>query len=215
MSTEQAAAPWLALGRAVMRHPNRANDCPWWKEFASRIAENGFSPVPVLPHQKKPRFNKWQNACYARPDPDFTRRHGLKHGRDSIGIACGRIRSGEEGIGWLFAVDCDADDPTVSRELECITVEQFGETPLLRVGQQPRWLRLYRSPTPVGSAKAPRRLELLGAGRQVVAFGYHPCTGGPYEWPPDKQPCRDRGRGPTPCRGSPAHGLSGGAGLAE
>jgi hypothetical protein len=98
------------------------------------------------------------------------------------------VRAGNEVIGWLFAVDCDADDLTLSAELEQITVAHLGETPLVRFGRLNRWVRLYRSPTPVRSNKTPRLLEVLGAGRQVLAFGIHPDTAEPYSWSPDGSP---------------------------
>src|SRR4051794_5547340 len=90
----------------------------WWHDFAATAAQNGFSPVAILPGTKRTRFGKWGAACYVPPKPGWIIGHGRKHSTDSIGLACGRMRDGDEVIGWQFAVDCDADDPALSAELE-------------------------------------------------------------------------------------------------
>jgi len=166
---------------------------PWWRDFAATVAQNGFSPVAILPGTKRPRFEKWAVACYAPTNSGWIVGHGRKHGTDSIGLACGRLRDGGEVIGWLFAVDCDADDPTLSAELDRITIARLGETTFVRFGRPNRWVRLYRSPIPVRSDKTLRQLEILGAGRQVLGFGIHPDTAEPYSWSPDGSPVEVKG----------------------
>ncbi len=140
----------------------------YWGNWAATIAANGFSPVPVLPRSKRPRFSRWINACYAAPDPAFIDRHSSLHGSDSIGLACGKLREGDDDVGFMLAVDCDADDPDCSAEFLRLTEEHLGWTPLIRFGRPSRWVRLFRFAQPVQSYRL-SSLEILGAGRQVLA----------------------------------------------
>ena len=70
-------------------------------------------------------------------------------------------------------------DSADSSEIAGIVRATLGETPLIRFGRFPRWARVYRAARPVASAKAPG-FEILGVGRQIVAFGRHSVTGKPY-----------------------------------
>jgi hypothetical protein len=148
---------------------------PPWARLAETVAFNGFSPVPLRPGTKKPRFSKWPRACYAPPDPTFISALSSRFPTDSLGLACGRIREGEEVLGWLFVVDCDAEDLAENSRIAEIVRSTLGETPLIRFGRFPRWSRLYRASGPIRSAKG-LNFEILGVGRQLVAFGLHPLT---------------------------------------
>jgi hypothetical protein len=154
---------------------------PPWARLAETVAFNGFSPVPLRPGTKKPRFSKWSRACYAPPDPPFISAHATRFPTDSVGLACGRVREGEDILGWLFVLDCDAEDPAESSRIAEIVRATLGETPLIRFGRFPRWSRIYRASGPIRSAKG-LNFEILGAGRQLVAFGLHPLTSQPYLW---------------------------------
>ncbi|MCJ2134977.1 bifunctional DNA primase/polymerase [Methylobacterium sp. J-026] len=153
-----------------------------WGDHAAEVAEHGFSPVIVKAGTKEPLYPKWQMACYLPPVPAFIAKHATGRGRnDSVGIACGQLRDGKKEIGWLIAIDCDAGSQTRSSEIRDAIVEHLGESPLVRFGRPNRWVRLYRSETPTASYRL-GDLEILGVGRQFVAFGIHPNTGKPYGW---------------------------------
>lgn len=92
-----------------------------------------------------------------------------------ISIRCGKV----------VAFDCDCDDAklaeTIRDEFELI----FGEAPVRRRANAPRWLAVMRisEPIPKCVAKFPgdSKLEVLCDGQQFVAEGVHP-TGYRYEW---------------------------------
>src|SRR5215204_2729613 len=75
------------------------------------MANNGYSPVPLRPCTKQPRFPKWQHSSYAAPNPGFIARHAKNHSTDSVGLATGRVRDGDEVIGSLLVFDCDRAMP--------------------------------------------------------------------------------------------------------
>jgi hypothetical protein len=156
----------------------------WWQELAQPVAANGFNPVAVLPCSKVPRLPKWEMACIVPPNPTFIERHACRFGADSVGIACGALRDDDgKVIGYGFLIDPDEDDPVRAAALDRLVVKHLGETPLVRIGRPNRRARFYRCATPIQSIKTPRKLEVLGKGRQFVAFGLHPATGHPYSWP--------------------------------
>lgn len=154
----------------------------YWGEHAAKVANHGFSPLVVKAGTKEPLYSKWPMACYLPPDLGFIAKHAIGRGRnDSVGIACGRLRDGKREIGWLVVVDCDASSQTRSSEIRDAVVEHLGESPLVRFGRPNRWVRLYLSAKPVSSYRV-GDVEILGTGRQFVAFGIHPKTGEPYRW---------------------------------
>jgi hypothetical protein len=65
--------------------------------------------------------------------------------------------------------------------------EVAGPT-LVRIGRWPKRALLYRTEEPFAKVATPwfgtNRVEVLGAGQQIVCFGVHPETGRPYEWRP-------------------------------
>ena len=69
--------------------------------------------------------------------------------------------------------------PTRSRRWRCDTL---GQTPAIRIGRAPKRLLVYRAAEPFAGFKYPP-VEVLGLGQQFVAYGRHPDTGEPYQWP--------------------------------
>ena len=88
----------------------------------------------------------------------------------SVGLRCGH----------LVGLDIDILDPDLAHQAQALAFERLGQT-LIRIGQYPKRLLLYRTTTPFAKIKT-GKIELLGLGQQFVAFGLHPATGRPYEW---------------------------------
>ena len=83
----------------------------------------------------------------------------------------------------MIGIDIDiAADAEAAIDLERFARTCLGDTPALRIGCAPKRLLVYRAAAPfAGLKRAP--LEVLGVGRQFVAYGLHPGTGQPYVWP--------------------------------
>ena len=149
---------------------------------ALQLLDQGYLPLPLRPGQKSPAVKAWTTVPidyatvtgWARQFPD----HG-------VGLRCGH----------LVGLDIDVLDPDLSFQLCQRTFERFGEAPL-RVGRWPKRLLLYRTEVPFakiecGTGKG-SKLEVLGHGQQLVAFGRHPETGSGYFWPLGETRSRSR-----------------------
>ncbi len=149
------------------------------------LVDNGYAILPIMPGTKKPgRFTQgqwvdygdWSRHC-RRPTSEHEIEIWSAWPEAGIGIACGRV----------VAIDIDMlADGELALELERLCRQRLGDTPALRIGRSPKRLLVYRAAEPfAGRRRAP--LEVLGEGRQFVAFALHPDTGQPYVWP-DRSP---------------------------
>ena len=138
---------------------------PTYGEWADVLRENGYEPLPIAPRQKRPTPTRWpsvtidtaQVAAWQREFPDR-----------GIGLRTGR----------LVGIDIDILDPDLAHRVEALARQRFGDT-LCRVGQWPKRVLLYRTEAPFGKMTA-GKVEVLGQGQQVLAFGIHPDTGQQY-----------------------------------
>jgi hypothetical protein len=80
--------------------------------------------------------------------------------------------------GDTIGCDLDTDDPIEAAQMNEIVNCVFGPSPIVRVGQWPRTLRLYRGQR-IGSGRV-GSLEILGRGHYAVLYGVHPDTREPY-----------------------------------
>ena len=150
------------------------------KDLGGRLIDSGFSVIPITPHEKRPgqlRSGKWVNYvdwsrhCDRETKP-FEVDIWSRWDECGIGIACGRIA----------AVDIDVKDPKYALQIEQLAFETFGQTPAIRIGQQPKRLLVYRTKSPFKKVRA-GPVEVLCHGQQFVAFGVHPETKQAYQWP--------------------------------
>lgn len=144
-----------------------------YAEAAERLIDNGFEPLPIIPGQKRPAPSRWSSIGLA-PDriADWTHRYP----DCGIGLRTGR----------LVGLDIDEMDPDRAHEVGQLAEQRLGET-LVRVGQWPKRLLLYRTEEPFAKLKA-GKVEVLGAGQQFVAFGLHSVTKRTYAWPTGETP---------------------------
>ena len=169
-----------------------------------RLLANGWAPLPVsspdLVHPKlsapgkAPFFTGWNKitpetltADTVRAWPQTIQNH------PGTGLACGR----------LAVADIDVLDAAVVRRIKALAFDFLAPTPFLRIGRAPKLALLYRLAEPTDKLMTPffdmpggetARVEILGAGQQMVAYGIHPGTRCPYEWPeqaPDAHPFGD------------------------
>tara|TARA_R110001583_G_scaffold2164_11_gene15819 strand:+ start:1850 stop:2725 length:876 start_codon:yes stop_codon:yes gene_type:complete len=145
-----------------------------FSNVAPELLELGWSPIPVIPKTKRPAIKTWSEYCNRLPFEHETVFWSIKYPDYSVGFACGKASN-------IWALDIDADDRDQATRMEAITDEIIGPTPLVRIGRSPRSLRVYQSLEPVKSVKG-ESLDVLGGGRQFVAFGLHAVTSRPYEW---------------------------------
>ncbi|MFE1601600.1 PriCT-2 domain-containing protein [Methylobacterium sp. ID0610] len=156
------------------------------------LRERGYHPVPVagpdmnVPSAgKRPLMSKWQIRCL---DASPTAIEGWERSEP------GSVNTGLL-TGALVGADIDVLRPDLAAAIEARAVEVLGPTPLRRIGRAPKALLCYRVALPVDKiqtaalhftaddAEKPTKIEVLGRGQQFVAYGIHPETRRPYDWP--------------------------------
>lgn len=101
----------------------------------------------------------------------------------------------------LYLIDADALDKTHAALIQQCVVKHIGVTPT-RVGNWPKAGYLCRVSEPIKYCRVDfgpltdrnqsrDRVEILGDGRQFVAYGTHPKTKAPYVWPLPLVPFND------------------------
>ena len=150
-------------------------------QLGAKLVDAGFPILPIQPHTKKPGifrrgqwqdYPKWSRHC----ERDTTDNEVDIWGdwpESGIGVAAGKV----------IGIDIDVlQSKEVAEKIEGLAKLMLGDTPAVRIGHAPKRLLVYRAVQPFGGFKYPP-IEVLGVGQQFIAYGIHPDTGKPYEWP--------------------------------
>jgi hypothetical protein len=150
-------------------------------QLGATLVDRGFPILPIQPNTKKPglyklgawhEYPKWSRHC-ERDTTDNEVDIWGNWPEAGIGIAAGRV----------IGIDIDVlDSPTIALEIEALAKRMLGDTPAVRIGNAPKRLLVYRAIQPFSGFKYPP-IEVLGVGQQFIAYGIHPDTGKPYDWP--------------------------------
>jgi hypothetical protein len=142
-------------------------------ETAPTLAALGWRPIPLVASTKVPAEPGWQARNLTPWPPGELEQVVAYHGDCACGLAI---------PGANMALDCDITDADRAGEVGALAAKHLGTTPLVRIGQAPKWVRVYRAAEPLGSTK-PHPLEIYCGSGQIAAFGIHSKTGRPYAWP--------------------------------
>jgi hypothetical protein len=134
-------------------------------DLAQRLFDSGFHPIPL--NGKRPAVRGWQHER----DASVIDRWVGVFSAYNIGVLTAQ----------LLAVDIDADDSVEAFEITQAAQKSLGPTAFQRVGRLPHRALIYRVQTLVRSGGI-GPVDLLGAGRQMAAYGQHP-SGTHYHWP--------------------------------
>lgn len=148
----------------------------YFTSYARTVFGNGYEVLPVKHKTKVPLIKKW-NAL--KIDEDKISRWELRENYTGISI---RTRH-------TPAVDLDIYDKDLVLEMVKFCYELIGAAPV-RIGRHPKALVLYKTSEPFKKLTSDTyiidgkesRVEILGDGQQLVAYGYHPDTEKPYTW---------------------------------
>lgn len=149
---------------------------PGMGEYARRamaLFDNGYEPIPIRPGSKVPAISRWSTVTIDAAQVD---RWIAMHPQCGVGLRTGH----------LVGLDIDILDADLAWRIMDLANRRLG-TSLMRVGQWPKRLLLYRTQQPFPKIDA-KPLEVLGQGQQFVAFGRHPGTGADYGWPLGETP---------------------------
>jgi hypothetical protein len=159
-----------------------------------RLLANGWTPVPITAPDyqhasvkspgKQPLMKGWQELRHGTLTEDTVRTWSRLQNQPGTGVLA--------GVSRLAAVDIDVTNQELSEAIQSAANNILGPTPFVRIGKAPKALRLYRLPNEAKKLMTPEligpdgdraQVEVLGLGQQFVAYGIHPDTQKPYEWP--------------------------------
>src|SRR5512134_1858393 len=123
---------------------------------APRLAQNGYSPIPIRPGSKRPATNGW--PAFRLDDAALA-----EYRQCGTGLLCGR----------LVGLDIDVLDEAAADELYELAQAKLGRGPS-RIGRAPKVLIAYRTATPFRKRQTPvflidgqpAKVELLADGQQ-------------------------------------------------
>lgn len=154
-------------------------------DAASRLLDNGYLPIPIIPGGKRPAVQAWTEKTF---DKAFFR--SWRQEDCGFGLVCG---AGEYPLGILDTDVLPSEDLALkirSRQLEiCPQLRSSW----LRYGHKPKYAIAFRYVGEVPGKQVSKRyaiggdqvrLEVLGAGCQVLVRGIHPDTKKPYTFAP-------------------------------
>lgn len=141
----------------------------------------GYSPIPLM--GKAPQLKSWQEKIHSN-EKEIRLWEELFQHCDNTGIL----------TAYTPAFDIDIRDDAAARAVEAFVREIIKDVPghvMVRIGKAPKRAILFRTETPFTKIQialiAPdgstdQKLEFLGNGQQLAAFGIHPDTRQPYVW---------------------------------
>jgi len=157
------------------------NSTDYMAQLGAALIDRGFAILPIQPNTKKPgRFRRgawhdypqWSRHCQ-RDTTDNEVDLWADWPGAGVGVAAGRV----------IGIDIDvAFSNQIALQIEGLAKQLLGDTPAVRIGNAPKRLLVYRAAEPFAGFKYPP-IEVLGVGQQFIAYGLHPDTGKPYEWP--------------------------------
>lgn len=146
------------------------------QELRQSMAANGWAPIPLLTNDKAVKISNWSNL--AREDRSHFAQQPVRADMLNTGFLCDGLR----------VVDIDIDDREYVLHVGRIAMRTLGERPMMRRRSNSHRLAfVYRaaegSPSKVSVTGKHGKVEILGRGQQLHAFGLHP-SGGELVWQP-------------------------------
>jgi hypothetical protein len=144
------------------------------------LLRNGYEPLPIC--GKAPYWKEWRSAAVTAEllsciegDPRYA-------SHTNTGVKTGH----------LAVADIDVVNPEHAAIVAKAITNVLGLTEVERIGSKGKAL-CYYNPDPItkvivrgiaaGADRAVTLVEFLGDGNQMAAYGIHPGTGKPYDWP--------------------------------
>ena len=163
---------------------------------APMMSRQGWSVFPQeragtrRPGRAGGEFIAWGRLCETRPTAEELALWCADCPQLNVAVAFGAAS------GDTFALDIDALDPDLSRELRALAFDMLGVTPFVRIGRAPKVALIYRHPpgdvprnisrkfvTPGTDKAGEDGLEVLARGKPLTLHGLHHITGRYFHWP--------------------------------
>lgn len=144
------------------------------------LLRNGYEPLPIF--GKAPLWRGWRGEPVTAKLLESIETDPRYANHTNTGVKTGH----------LAVVDIDVRDPTYAAAVAEAVISILGATEVERIGSKGKAL-CYYNPDPIskitvggiapGGDEATTLVEFLGVGQQMAAYGIHPVTGMPYDWP--------------------------------
>jgi hypothetical protein len=152
-------------------------------DLRKKLCAGGYSPIPVISNTKRPPMDGWQTKIDASDDEIELWSKLYPHAQ-STGLITTHTPT----------LDIDIPNDEAAKAVEDLVREHFDGRKgciLVRFGRAPKRAIPFRTVKPfkkitvnliAPNGSGSEKLEFLGDGQQLVAFGIHPDTGEPYRW---------------------------------
>jgi hypothetical protein len=150
--------------------------CITFASVARQVAERGWRPFPGLQISKVPAMQEWSALCSLEWDNDDLAA-AVEEYQPVYDYCCCLAVQPE-----IVALDADILNPEHAAYANELADNTLGETPLVRIGLAPKYIRIFRAGDPIKSRKL-HPLEIFSGSGQFVGFGWHGKAGRPYLWP--------------------------------
>ena len=155
--------------------PIAADDPATVAALRRRLWAAGYRPLAVRTRDKAPAGLVWQGR--ARRDPPEAAVAPADVGTLNTGILCDGLR----------VLDIDVDDHAIADRIEALAFASLGAAPVRWRENSGRCALFYRAaegePGKRVLSGSAGKVEVLGHGQHVLAFGLHP-SGAPLRWRP-------------------------------
>jgi len=143
----------------------------------AQLWDAGFRPVALVTGDKMPRIQNWQER--ARRDPPVDAVEAPRSDHLNTGILCDGLR----------VLDLDIDDASLVSRVKAMALDMLGaDAPIRTRANSPRCALVYRAadgePMKRSIAGTLGKIEVLGCGQVLHAFGRHP-SGAHLTWHPE------------------------------
>ncbi len=147
-----------------------------YADNARTLLANGYTPIPIPPRSKRAQLKNWQGRTPGYLSGLRLQTEIERYADYGTALLCGEV----------IAFDFDWFDPAhVARAERFIRSIVLGE-PLVREGQAPRRMLLYRATSAIPTRHFDG-FDIQGSKSYIMSFGIHP-TGCVFRW-----------IGPSPC----------------
>jgi hypothetical protein len=143
---------------------------------ARQVAARGWRPFPGHQSTKVPAMPGWSglNSC-EWDEADLAATIADYWPADNY-ACCLAVQAA------IVVIDADIVDPEHAAYTNKLADEILGETPLMRIGMQPKCVRIYRAGDSIKSRKL-HPIEIFSGSGQFVGYGWHAKANRPYLWP--------------------------------
>jgi hypothetical protein len=142
---------------------------------AQQLAERGWRPFPGWQASKTPAMRGWPGLNRSEWEGSDLAATVADYQPADHFCCCLAVQS------EIVVTDLDIVDREHAAAADRLANDILGRTPLVRIGLEPKQIRVYRSGDPIRSRKL-HPLEIFSGSGQFIGYGWHEKADRPYTW---------------------------------